>query len=327
MDTKQKLIQLLSDGRFHSGEILAESCGISRTAVWKHLSQIRTQFGIALFSVKGKGYRFAEPLELLDRMKIEKEISVSALEKVSVMEIKGQIDSTNSYLMSRPSGEISSGHICLAEQQTAGRGRQGRVWISPYGNNIYLSIFWRFNLDLTGISGLSLAAGVIVAKTLNELGVAEIGLKWPNDILWHNRKLAGLLIEVSGEQGGPSNVVLGLGLNSRISSEQGLSIGQPWTDLITVTEGQEISRNLLAARLVEALLEGLSQFQKSGFAALVQEWNRYDLFRGKLVSLQVGTQHIVGVHRGVDKSGALLMEIEREIKAFYGGELSLRLAR
>ena len=265
---------------------LAVSCGISRTAVWKHLSQIREQLGIEIFSVRGKGYRLAVPLELLDSAQIEKEISSSALAKVSALEIKDQIDSTNSYLMARAAGEIESGHVCLAEQQTAGRGRQGRVWVSPYGNNIYLSIFWRFSLDLAAISGLSLAAGVIVAKTLNQLGVMDIGLKWPNDILWHNRKLAGLLIEVTGEQGGPSNVVLGLGLNSRISSTHGKSIGQPWTDLTTVTEGEMISRNLLAARLVEALVDGLTEFQKSGFAPMVQTWNRYDLHQGKMVSLR-----------------------------------------
>ena len=326
MDTRQKLIHSLSDGRFHSGETLAASCAISRTAVWKHLSQIKTQFGIEIFSVRGKGYRLAVPLELLDAVQIEKEISASALAKVSALEIKDQIDSTNSYLMNRAASEIGSGHVCLAEQQTAGRGRQGGVWVSPYGNNVYLSIFWQFSLDLAGISGLSLAAGVIVAKTLNQLGVMDIGLKWPNDILWQNRKLAGLLIELSGEQGGPSNVVLGLGLNSRISSNHGKSIGQPWTDLTAVTEGESISRNLLAARLIEALVEGLNEFEKSGFTPLVQEWNRYDLHQGKMVSLQVGKQSILGVHRGVENSGALLLEVGGKTKAHYGGELSLRLA-
>ncbi|HXK56680.1 MAG TPA: biotin--[acetyl-CoA-carboxylase] ligase, partial [Gammaproteobacteria bacterium] len=296
MDTRQKLIQALSDGRFHSGEMLAETCGISRTAVWKHLCQIKTQFAIEIFSVRGKGYQLAVPLELLDPVRIREEISSAALAKVSALEIKDQIDSTNSYLMALAPGEIDSGHVVLAEQQTAGRGRQGKFWVSPYGNNIYLSIFWRFSLDLAGISGLSLAAGVVVAKTLNQLGIVDIGLKWPNDILWQNRKLAGLLIEVSGEHGGPTNIVLGLGLNSRIGSSDGNAIGQPWTDLTMVSEGQLISRNLLAAKLIEALIEGLSGFQHNGFASLVQDWNRYDLHQGKLVSLQVGAQRIAGVH-------------------------------
>ncbi|MCP4288297.1 MAG: bifunctional biotin--[acetyl-CoA-carboxylase] ligase/biotin operon repressor BirA [Gammaproteobacteria bacterium] len=324
MDTRQKLIHALADGRFHSGEMLADSCGISRTAVWKHLSHIKTQLGIDIYSVRGKGYQLAQEMDLLDQAAIEKQMSASALTQISELEILGQIDSTNSYLMSRTADEIESGHVCLAEQQTAGRGRQGRVWISPYGNNIYLSIFWRFSLDLAGLSGLSLAAGVIVAKTLNGLGVTDIGLKWPNDILWHNRKLAGLLIEVRGEQGGPSNVVLGLGLNSRLSSIQGDSIDQPWTDLATVTEGGAISRNLLAAKLIETLLAGLNEFQKSGFAFLVNDWNRYDLHQGKTVSLQVGTTRIEGVHRGVESSGALLVEVEGKTKAYHGGELSLR---
>ena len=326
MDTRQKILRTLSDGRFHSGEMLAESCGISRTAVWKHLSHIREQLGLEIFSVRGKGYRLAVKLELLDSERIKKEMSPSVLAEVSMFEIKGQIDSTNSYLMAQTPDNVESGYVCLAEQQTAGRGRQGRVWVSPYGNNIYLSIFWRFNLDLAGLSGLSLAAGVVVAKALNGLGVSDVGLKWPNDILWHNRKLAGLLIEVTGEQGGPSNVVLGLGLNSRISNLHGASIDQPWTDLSAVTHGQEISRNLLAARLVEALIKGLNDFQDNGFTSLVQDWNRYDLYQGKMVSLQLGTNRIVGVHRGVENSGALLLEVEGKTKAYHGGELSLRLA-
>ncbi|MCP5442188.1 MAG: bifunctional biotin--[acetyl-CoA-carboxylase] ligase/biotin operon repressor BirA [Chromatiaceae bacterium] len=326
MDTRRKLIHTLSDGLFHSGEVLAEICGISRTAVWKHLARIRTQFGIEIFSVRGKGYRLAIPLELLDPELIEKTLSASTASKVSGLEVLEQIGSTNSYLLTKAAGKLESGHVCLAEQQTGGRGRQGRVWISPYGNNIYLSIFWRFNLDLAALSGLSLAAGVFVVRTLNQLGIMDIGLKWPNDILWHNRKLAGLLIEVSGEQGGASNVVLGLGLNCRISGIHGNSIEQPWTDLATVTEGKTISRNLLASMLVDALIDGLDEFQMNGFAPLVHEWNRYDLHQGKVVSLQAGARCIVGVHRGVEKSGALLLEVEGKTQAYYGGELSLRVA-
>jgi len=324
MDTRQKLIGRLADGRFHSGEMLAAYCGISRTAVWKQLTQIKSHLGLEIHSVKGKGYRFAVPLELLDPNQIRKEISEEASAKLSALEIKDQINSTNSYLMSFSMDEIESGHVCLAEQQTAGRGRQGRDWVSPYGNNIYLSIFWRFSSGLAGISGLSLAVGVILAKTLNQLGIMNIGLKWPNDILWCDRKLAGILIEVTGEQGGPSNVVVGIGLNSRMSNANGETIGQPWTDLATVTGGRLISRNLLAARIIEGLITGLIEFQASGFAPMVEEWNRYDLHQGKLVELQSGPGRLVGIHRGVEKSGALLLEVEGTTKAYYGGELSLR---
>ena len=326
MDTRQKLIRALSDGRFHSGETLAQACNITRTAVWKQLSHIREQFGIEVFSVRGKGYRLAVPLELLDAGQIEQALPASVVTKLSMLEIKDQIDSTNSYLMSLIPADICSGHVWLAEQQTAGRGRQGRTWVSPYGNNIYLSIFWRFNLNLAALSGLSLAAGVMVVKALHELGVREVGLKWPNDILWHNRKLAGLLIEVSGEQGGPSNVVLGLGLNSRICGFHGKLIDQPWADLSSMTGGEKLSRNQVAAKLIGALLDGLSEFQRNGFAFLVDEWNRYDLHQGMPVVLQMGAETIRGVHRGVEKSGALRLDVEGETRVYYGGELSLRPA-
>lgn len=324
MDIRQKLISKLADGRFHSGEVLAGYCGISRTAVWKHLANIKTQFGLEIYSVKGKGYRFAVPLELLDPNQIMSEISAVAKAQLSVLEIKEQIDSTNSYLMTLAMDEIESGHVCLAEQQTAGRGRQGRDWVSPYGNNIYLSIFWRFSSGLAGISGLSLAVGLIVAKILNQQGIENIGLKWPNDVLWRDRKLAGVLIEVTGEQGGPSNVVVGIGINSRMGDTHGETISQPWTDLATVTKGRVVSRNLYAARLIEGLVTGLDEFQTNGFAPLVEEWNRYDLHQGKRVELLSGIRRVVGIHRGVENSGALLLDVDGTTKAYFGGELSLR---
>ncbi|MCB1859985.1 MAG: bifunctional biotin--[acetyl-CoA-carboxylase] ligase/biotin operon repressor BirA [Gammaproteobacteria bacterium] len=327
MNIKLGIVRALADGGFRSGEELAATYKITRAAVWKHISEIRKDWGLSVFAVRGKGYRLAAPLELLDRIKITQALSDKALEWMSVLEIKGRIDSTNSYLMSRLAKELPSGCACLAEQQTAGRGRRGRTWVSPFGSNIYLSIYWKFDVDLAGISGLSLAAGLAVVKSLKEIGLLDIGLKWPNDVVWNNRKLAGLLLEVTGEQGGPSHVVLGVGLNSRLDIHQASAIDQPWVDLHSLPNGADISRNLLAARILEALLNALSRFAVEGFGPLVAEWKVHDVYYGETVMLQMGNSHVVGTNCGVSDSGALLLREAGTVRAYHGGELSLRVLR
>ena len=151
------------------------------------------------------------PLELLDREQILAAISTTGRNWISQLELHQQMESTNGYLLAQPPGELSSGHICLAEEQTEGRGRRGRSWVSPFGSSIYLSIFWSYPSGPAHLSALSLAAGVAVVDGLKALGVAQVGLKWPNDILWDGRKLAGLLLEVAGEADGPQPSGAGAG--------------------------------------------------------------------------------------------------------------------
>lgn len=327
MDIRASIIRALADGCFHSGESLANTFGVSRAAIWKHLSKIRDELGIEIFSVRGRGYRLAAPLELLDQRTILKELSGMAAERISYMEVRDQVDSTNRHLMDLASHGIPSGYVCLTERQTAGRGRLGRTWISPFGSNIYLSIYWNYSLDLAGISGLSLAAGIAVVRALERLGLKGIGLKWPNDILWDNRKLAGLLLEARGEQGGPTKVVVGIGLNRYLHESHAQLIDQPWVDLAQIPGGYEISRNLLTARLLDELVYGMSRFQEKGFAPLTKEWREYDVYQGETVSLQIGGKSVIGTHCGVDEHGALLLKEAGRLNAYHGGELGLRLLR
>ncbi|MCP3870608.1 MAG: bifunctional biotin--[acetyl-CoA-carboxylase] ligase/biotin operon repressor BirA [Gammaproteobacteria bacterium] len=319
-----QLVRMLADGHFHSGEKLAEAMGLSRAAIWKHLSQIRDRMGIEVFAVRGKGYRLSEPLELFQDSLIRTHLSDTARDRLSKLEIFSSIDSTNSYLMERVEKKSPSGHVCVAEQQTAGRGRRGRYWVSPFGNNIYLSLHWVFTLTLGELSGLSLAAGVAVVKSLESLGLDGIKLKWPNDVLWQNRKLAGLLLEVSGEQDGPSRVVLGLGLNSHMRQDHGMEIDQPWVDLSQIPGGKQISRNRLVAALLNELLDTMARFEAEGLNPLIPGWESYDAYLGQPVVLQVGNRVIEGVHQGIDANGALLLLHEGRLQVYHGGEISLR---
>ena len=327
MDLAFEIIKQLSDGKFHSGEVLATRFGVSRAAVWKHLKRIRNEIGLEVHAVQGRGYRLARRLELLQEEKIRSFISESGSARISTLEIHEKIDSTNSYLMSKAFSGAESGAVCLAEQQTSGRGRRGRQWVSPFGTNVYLSLYWSFPLSPAALTGLSIAAGITVAETLEQMGIQGIALKWPNDVLWNSRKLAGLLLEVSGEHGGPSRVVLGLGINTLFPPGQAESIDQPWIDLSEIPGGGAIGRNALAGALIDNLAKQLVVFEQEGMTPFIDRWERYDVFTGKPVVLQMGSEMIHGVHRGIDARGALLLERNDRIDAFHGGEVSLRPRR
>ncbi len=324
MKLRYEIIRHLADGRFHSGEELAESCGITRAAIWKHIKKIQKLLDMEIFSVRGRGYRLTHPLELLDREKILSAMSPYSHALLQTLEIHQSIGSTNACLQEHESSHSGSGHVCLAEQQTSGRGRRGRQWVSPYGNNIYFSLLWRFAQGPAQLSGLSLAAGLSVVRSLEIVGVGDIGLKWPNDIYWRERKLAGLLLEVTGEAEGPSSVVLGIGINSGMYASQGESIDQPWVSLRDITGGNNISRNRLTGLVLGNLLQAMAEFERNGLQPLLNEWQHYDLYYNCPVTVYQGNKSINGMHRGIDTAGALLLEHEGKIRPFYGGEVSLR---
>lgn len=192
------IVRLLADGELHSGAAIAARLGISRTAVWKAVRKAADQFGLDLESWRGKGYRLREPLQLLDISLIRNALPSSVQQQIGRIDLLDDVDSTNSWLMRCAGDGAPGGSVCLAERQRAGRGRHGRSWVSPFGANIYLSILWRYPLAPAQLGGLSLAAGVAVARALAAAGAQQIGVKWPNDLHWRRRKLAGLLLEVAG---------------------------------------------------------------------------------------------------------------------------------
>ncbi len=324
MQTRYQLIRSLADGKFHSGEQLAQQLGLSRAAVWKQIKGLREQWEMEIHAVSGRGYRLAHPLELLQKERILALLSPESRCALGGLEIHDSIGSNSEHLMQQATAGAPSGQICLAERQTAGRGRRGRKWISPYGSNIYLSLLWQFPLAPIELSGVSLAAGLAVMRALKRLGVTEIGLKWPNDILWQERKLAGLLLEVTGESEGPSQVILGVGLNTCLPNQQGSRISQPWVDLASIPGGQQVGRNQLAAELIHQLINALECFEREKLVPLLDEWQQQDLYHNKTVALQMGSQTIVGKHVGIDKNGALLLSHAGEVKAYFAGEVSLR---
>ena len=322
----QKLIlNILSDGQFHSGTELAKNIGISRSAICKQLNNLAER-GIKFSAISGKGYRLERCLQFLSVESIENDLSLTTRSLITELEIHDCIDSTNSYLVNKSYNAGNSGFVCFAESQTAGKGRRGREWISPFGCNIYLSVLWQFQNGPASISGLSLAVGIAVIRALNECGIEDVGLKWPNDIYWQGKKLAGILIEVSGETSGPCNAVVGLGLNFYLPEDQAKSITQDWVDLSSIVADNPVTmRNKLAAELLNHLMPTIANFEHDTLECYLAEWRLYDCMKGQEVDIYMGQQVFTGVVNGIDNNGLLLLANDQgEINAFASGEVSFR---
>lgn len=316
------LLSQLADGRFHSGQDLAKAFGVSRAAIWKQLKQLQTRQGIVVHGVRGRGYKLAGPLELLDLDRLHEAFADKAA-YLSGIDVMQTIDSTNAYLMAQPAPPLGRGRACLAEHQTAGRGRRGREWVSGYGRNLMLSLAWTFDLPMARLSGLSLAAGVALASALHKQGVAGLALKWPNDLYLGGRKLAGLLVEVSGEASGPSRVVIGVGINLHMDPATATHIDQPWADL-RAPLGDCPPRNRLAGGIIASLIDACQRYGAHGLTPFLAAWRRYDLFLGRQVQLQLGEQRIHGRYVGLNDDGSLLLDTTEGRRSFAGGEVSLR---
>jgi BirA family biotin operon repressor/biotin-[acetyl-CoA-carboxylase] ligase len=324
-ELQTRLLQRLADGRFYSGTELAQGEGLSRTAVWKHIAALEQQLGLTIHRVAGKGYRLAAPLELLERDSLWDSLAADTRQHLAGLHLHQRIDSTNAYLL-RLRKSTPGGHACLAEMQTAGRGRSGRQWVSPFGASLYLSILWQFEGPAV-LGGLSLAAGVAVVRALNRLGISGVGLKWPNDLLWQGRKLGGILIEMAGESHGPCSVVLGVGLNGKLPATAGAGIDQAWVDLAEIGGGSSPPRQQLAALLIDALAELLSGYSQQGLAAYLPEWRRLNCILDQPVVLHLADRQEQGIARDVNDDGLLLLELaDGSRKAYAAGEVRLRLA-
>ena len=310
------LISIIADGEFHSGEQLGERLGMSRAAINKHIQTLR-DWGVDVFTVPGKGYSLPEPIQLLNEKLIVAQVQTG---KVAVLPV---IDSTNQYLLDRIS-EMQSGDACVAEYQQAGRGRRGRKWFSPFGANLYLSMYWRLEQGPAAAIGLSLVIGIVMAEVLQELGAENVRVKWPNDLYLGDRKLAGILVELTGKTGDAAQIVIGAGINLSMRHAESDVINQGWVNLQEA--GVTLDRNMLAARLINALRSALQSFEQEGLSPWLSRWKKLDNFIDRPVKLIIGEREIFGISRGIDAQGALLLEQDGVIKPWMGGEISLRSA-
>lgn len=322
---QQLLIASLADGRTVSGSELAQRLGISRAAVWKRMQNLR-ELGLPVSAHAGVGYRLPHAIVMLDAVAIRDRLSVTAVRRIRAVDVTWQLASTNSALMHQTQLiDDSSAVALLAEVQTGGRGRRGRAWRSNLGGSLTLSLRWRFEIGMSALAGLSLVAGIAAIKGLEKLGIGALALKWPNDLIAADRKLAGILIELGGEAQGPCHAVIGIGINVALDATTAAGIDQDWTDLATLDpDHSPIDRNALAAAVLSELAESLEQFEREGLAAFIEEQARYDALLGRQVQVHSPSGDRSGIACGVDARGALRVRDDAGEFFVESGEVSVR---
>lgn len=319
------VLAALADGNALSGAALGRRCGLTRAAIWKQVESLRA-LGVPIESRGALGYQLPWPVQLLDEARIRAGLPPTLAAPLGDLAVHWELDSTSSELQRRGAAAANLSFV-LAETQSAGRGRRGRPWLSPPGLNIYLSCLKRFEGGFATLSGLSLAVGVMVLRALESAGVAGAGLKWPNDVLTTEGKLAGILVELSGEYQGPCAAVVGVGLNLRLTPALREQAGQPAADLASLTDGRPPERNRIATLLIAALIDGLQQFEREGLAAFATEYNRHDLLRDAPLRLSGALGEFDGTGVGVDGRGALKVRLaDGSVRRVDSADVTVRRA-
>jgi len=315
----------LADARFHSGEELANTLGVSRSAVWKAAGTLRT-LGATLHAVRNRGYRLMHGGGPLDSAKIRERLSRDVRELVTSVEALWSTTSTNTVLLARANPANGTSEVLLAEYQSAGRGRRGRAWLAPPGAAICLSMSWTFREVPQDLGALGLVIGVCALRALRLLGVSGAGLKWPNDLLVGARKLGGVLIELRAESAGPACVVIGVGLNVALGAALLQQIAATGTEATDLASGglKSPSRNTVAAALISESVRGLLEFERHGLKPFIEEWRAADALRGRPVNVSAADGVARGLARGIDVHGALMVETPQGVKRFISGDVTVR---
>lgn len=319
MTNLDQITTILSDGQFHDGSSIGKKLGVTRAGVWKIVKKL-VAYGIKINSAKGKGYALEEQIILLNRQKILKSLNSKNVE----IELFETIKSTNDYLKSLHQDLRIK--IAITECQTAGKGRLQRHWYSPFGQNIYLSLSYPFNKDVSELAGLSLVIGLAICQTINDLYElpSKAQVKWPNDILYEQSKLAGTLIEIQAETNGFCSAIIGIGINVNMTDDHS-QISQNWISLQKINHSYN-DRNLLCAKLIDALIGDLEKFSTTGLAEFIQKWQANDGLANKLINLEQNTSSYCGIVTGINEQGHLLVKLEDgEIKAFSSGDTHIIL--
>ncbi|MDE1464710.1 bifunctional biotin--[acetyl-CoA-carboxylase] ligase/biotin operon repressor BirA [Spartinivicinus poritis] len=315
------LLKLLADGQFHSGDALGKSLGVSRAAVWKQLKKLQ-EWGLELQSVKGKGYRLGAGVSLLSQAKLEQlpQILSGEYQLRLLATSTSTNDDVQQFLKQSPGKKL----ICMAEYQASGRGRQGKQWVSPFASNLYMTLSWPVSKGVHTLEGLSLVVGLALAKGLSQLGINDLKVKWPNDLYWRRQKLAGILIEIVGDLYGSCTVIIGVGLNVMMPSDWRSKVSQQFVDLASIKQDR-VDRNEVALNVLKNIFSFLDRFTETGFSAFKEDWAEYDACLNQPVKVIAGESELFGVARGVEDSGALIVEMEDgQRQTFSGGEVSLR---
>jgi BirA family biotin operon repressor/biotin-[acetyl-CoA-carboxylase] ligase len=319
----QRVFQRLNDRQFQSGEALASDLEVTRAAVWKAVEQLR-ELGVTLDAQANKGYRLAPGVSALSAERITALLPGELRDRLEALLVEWNLESTNTRLLESLPPRAGATSVVLAECQTGGRGRRGRSWVAPPGGAVCLSLAWQFPEMPADLSALSLVVGICVVNALKELGVGDLGLKWPNDVMTPRGKLGGILIEMRAEAGGPVHVVIGVGVNVLLDDAARAAVEASGNVADDMRAWRVPDRNAIAAAVLRRLVPALEGFPRHGFTPYLADWNACDVLIDRGVRVENIGEDVRGVARGVDTHGALLVETPQGVKRFISGEVSVR---
>lgn len=320
------ILKQLADGHFHSGEALAQRFDVTRVTIWNAI-QYAESLGVEVFSVRGRGYKLPKAVDWLDKDDVLR--TIGGQSEWFYLEVLDEVASTNTYLMKAAANGAPHVSCAVAHVQTGGRGRRGRTWVSELGASLTFSLLWRFDCGAAGLSGLSLAVGVGLMRALNELGITNAQLKWPNDVLVNQKKLAGILIDLQGDMDGPSAAVIGVGINFNLSDTVLNNIDQPATDIhraaMENANDTNMNQSLLLGTVLKHFADVLGIFEAKGFLGVRDEWLSYHAYQHKAVRMLLPDgRDVQGEVTGIADDGILLVNTALGLQRFSAGEISLR---
>jgi BirA family biotin operon repressor/biotin-[acetyl-CoA-carboxylase] ligase len=325
----EHLLRALADGETHSGEDLARAFGVTLAAVWKHVAKL-DRWGLAVTEMPGLLYRLERPLDLLDADAVRSRVRAATAARLGRIEVFTELGSTNGRLLERGPPPLGKFDVCIAEYQSEGRGRRGRRWNAPLGGGLCLSAGWQYAATPPELGALGLAIGVVARRAIERAAGLQIALKWPNDLVWDDRKLGGILVELAHRARGGCGIVAGIGVNVALPPDR-LAVLSDWprgaVDLASATAGAAPARTALAAELIDGIAELFASYELHGFAPYRAEWAAADCLRGRRVSIEMEPP-IVGTALGVGADGALLVETLPGVRQrVLAGDVSVRSTR
>lgn len=317
--TPEQVLEVLRDGAYHSGAEIAQAQGATRARVWQCIEQLQS-WGIDIWRVRGKGYRLSPDMELVERAHLLDALGSSAKSLLKIVDFALDIGSTNSQLLEKPASRYYS--LMFAEHQSAGKGRHGRVWMSPPAQNLSFSISRQVD-QLALIQGLSLTIGQSVATVLANLGI-PVQLKWPNDVYIAGKKAAGILVELKTMEDRSAKVVVGVGLN--VNASYGEQYIQQQSTHVNDWLTPAIGRTELLAALLNQIIADIELHLAGDRLSLLERWRSFDWLKGQAVNLiKAGDVVACGEAVGVDEHGSLLLQRENgEVEVVAHGEISVR---
>jgi BirA family biotin operon repressor/biotin-[acetyl-CoA-carboxylase] ligase len=326
----ESLLRVLADGEAHSGEELARRFDVTRAAIWKQTAKLE-RWGLQIAAVPGVGYRLARKIDLLDVDRLRAGLPERAGWRCGRVEVFTELPSTNRHLLERLPPAHGELDVCIAEFQTAGRGRRGRRWHTPLGAGLCLSAAWQFGETPPDLAALTLAVGVVARRVVAKTCGVGVALKWPNDLVWDDRKLGGVLLDLKAEGQGRCHVVAGIGINVALPDGLGAALSD-WprgaVDLAAATDGSPPPRASLAAALIVALGGLFAAYPRRGFQPYRAEWTGADYLQGRRVTLDDGAGKVHGTALGIEADGALVIQTANGARRrVVSGDVSVRHAR